>query len=172
MSVSAGGGAVAAGTREGRVYLWRPGGEVSQVADVAGMVTSIASYGDNVLAVHCTQEDPGKSLPVCGATAITADGRSLRASENATVFGAAMSEEYAVWPEGKGPVAAGVISGFPIKWQDTDLRLLSLRTGRLYDIVDSRGQQGFPAISGRRLVWQDAAHGGDDIATLLLPEGL
>ena len=49
---------------------------------------------------------------------------------------------------------------------------MSLNTGRIYDVLPGVGQQGFPALSGNRLVWQDAVFGGDDIFTAELPPGL
>ena len=55
---------------------------------------------------------------------------------------------------------------------DTDLYLYSLKTGTIYNLLDERGQQAFPAVSGDRLVWQDAVFGGDDIMTAELPPGL
>ncbi len=48
---------------------------------------------------------------------------------------------------------------------DTDLYLYSFKTGNIYSLLEERGQQGFPAISGNRLVWQDGVFGGDDIMT-------
>jgi hypothetical protein len=171
MSIGTGGGFVGAGTQDGKVYAWQPGSAPVQLGTVTGKVATIAAYGGNVLAVGCTQAEP-KAVPECKATVFTADGRAYRVSDNPTVLGAAMSADYVVWPEGRGPVTAGVVGPNQIKWQDTDLRLFSLQTGQLYDIVADGGQQGFPALSGRRLVWQDAAFGGDDIMTTVLPEGL
>jgi hypothetical protein len=37
-------------------------------------------------------------------------------------------------------------------------------------LLRNRGQQGFPALSGDRLVWQETGLGGDDIFTVKLPE--
>jgi hypothetical protein len=55
---------------------------------------------------------------------------------------------------------------------DASLSLLSLGTGRIYDLHPAPAQQGFPSISGRRLVWQDATYGGDDVFTAAIPGGL
>ena len=41
-----------------------------------------------------------------------------------------------------------------------------------FDLVPEGGQQGFPSLSGNRLVWQDAAFGGDDVLTTELPDDL
>jgi hypothetical protein len=138
---------------------------------MSGAVVSVAPYGDNLLAVSCVQEKPGKTVPTCEAKLFVADGRSFKVSDSATVLGAAMSEEYAVWPEEIGKVSAGVAPG-GTNYPETDLYLLSLRTGQIYDLLPEQGQQGFPAISGRRLVWQDSTFGGDDILTAELPAGL
>ena len=55
---------------------------------------------------------------------------------------------------------------------DTDLYLYSFKTGKIYSPLEERGQQGFPSISGNRLVWQDGVFGGDDIMEVRLPSGL
>jgi Zn-dependent metalloprotease len=171
ISVGTGGGSVAAGTKGGKVLLWKPGGAVTEVGTMSGAVASVAPYGDNLLAISCIQEEPGRSVPTCDAKLFTADGRSYEVSDSATVLGAAMSEEYAVWPEEVGKASAGVAPGGTI-YPDTDLYLLSLKTGRIYDLLEEPGQQGFPSLSGNRLVWQDATFGGDDILTAELPPGL
>ena len=80
-----------------------------------------------------------------------------------------MSGEYVVWAEAVGRAESAVgRTNYP----DTDLFLLSLGTGKIYDLLDVPAQQGFPSISGRRLVWMDAALGGDDIFTTTVPGGL
>jgi hypothetical protein len=65
-------------------------------------------------------------------------------------------------------VAPGGTSPFP----DTELYLLSLGTGKIYNLFATPGQQGFPSISGRQLVWQDSILGGDDVFTAAVPGGL
>ena len=57
-------------------------------------------------------------------------------------------------------------------YPETDLYLLSLGTGKIYDLHPAPAQQGFPSISGRQLVWQDATYGGDDVFTAAIPGGL
>ena len=54
---------------------------------------------------------------------------------------------------------------------DTDLYLYSFATNKIYSPLEERGQQGFPSISGDRLVWQDGVFGGDDIMEVRLPSG-
>ena len=46
------------------------------------------------------------------------------------------------------------------------------RPHKIYSPLEERGQQGFPSISGDRLVWQDGVFGGDDIMEVRLPSGL
>ena len=133
-----------------------------------GPIASVAPYGDNVLAVMCR---PNGNVPLCTAKLFGADGQTRSVSSKATPFGAAMSAEYAVWPEAVGNVTAGVAGGETIL-PETDLYVLSLATGRIYSPLPGSAQQGFPSISGRRVVWQDAALGGDDIMTAVLPGGL
>jgi hypothetical protein len=121
----------------------------------------VTAYGRSVVAI----DDSGN------AQLFTADGQSFRLSGNAAPFGAAMDATYIVWTEQKGALTAGVAGGsspFP----ETDLYLASLATGKIYDLVPEGGQQGFPSMSGDRLVWQDAAFGGDDVLTAQIPDGL
>ena len=170
ISVGTGGGTVAAGTDGGKVFLWTPGGPVRQVATVRGAAATVAPYGDNVLAMGCSGTQ-ASYVAQCTAKLITSSGEAFTVSNNATPFGAAMSEEYAVWPEARGSLVAGVAGG-ESSYPETDLFVLSLGTRKVYDLVAGGGQQGFPSISGRRVVWQDAAYGGDDIVTTVLPPGL
>jgi hypothetical protein len=159
--VGTGGGHVAIGTEAGKVFGWRPGTEPVQLGTMSGAVITLASYAGNVLAI----DDAGR------ARLFRDDGQAYTVSSNATLFGAAVSADYAVWAEARGPITAGVLPegrGFP----ETDLFVLSLATGRIYDLLATDAQQGFPALSGRRVVWQDAALGGNDIMTAVLPEGL
>jgi Zn-dependent metalloprotease len=156
-----GAGTVAIGTDGGRLLVWKPGGQVTPVGRLPGAVISVAAYGDDLVAV----DDGGH------AVLFTADGQQLRLSGNAAPFGVTMNEKYIVWAEQKGALTAGVAGGaspFP----ETDLYLASLATGKVYDLVPEGGQQGFPSLSGSRLVWQDAAFGGDDVLTAAIPDGL
>jgi len=161
-TVSTGGGAVAVGTQQGKVLLWNPGqGGFRQVGQVGGMVLTLATYGGNVFVTDETQR----------STLINAAGQVFDVTDHAIPFGAAMSDEYVVFVEATGPLAAGVAGGqspFP----DTDLYLLSLTSGKIYNLLETPGQQGFPSLSGRQLVWQDSVLGGDDIFTTALPGGL
>ena len=156
-----GGGSVAIGTDAGRVFAWQPGGRPTEVGLLDGAVISAAAYGGDVVAV----DDAGT------AALFTADGQSFRLSSAASPFGVTMSSRYVVWAESLGPLEAGVAGGVS-RWPDTDLYLLSLGTGKIYDLVPEGGQQGFPSLSGDRLVWQDAAFGGDDVLTTELPDDL
>jgi len=154
---------VAVGTTQGRILTWTPGsGGFKQVGTVASRVFDIATYGGNVLAV-----DSGHRT-----TWVRADGQQVSVTRNALPFGAAMSDEYAVWSEATGALQSDVVPDNSSSYSDTDLYVLSLATGKIYDVTTVEGQQGFPSISGRRLVWQDAAFGGDDIFTQVLPAGL
>jgi thermolysin metallopeptidase-like protein len=156
-----GGGVVGIGTDGGQVLRWQPGGKVTAIGRMDGAVISVAAYGDDVVAI----DDGGV------ATLFGAAGQTTQLSTAASPFGVTMSDQYVVWPEALGPLTAGVAGGssaFP----DTDLYLVSLATGKVYDLVPGGGQQGFPSLSGDRLVWQDAAFGGDDVLTVEVPPGL
>ena len=103
---------------------------------------------------------------------IKADGQSFAVTDTAVPFGAAMSDEYVVFVEATRQIKSGVVPGGVSPYPDTDLFLLSLVTGKIYNLYDVPAQQGFPSLSGRRLVWQDASFGGDDVFTAALPGGL
>ncbi len=151
---------VALATTDGRVFRWRPGGAVEPIGRAREAVVSLASYGDRILAV-----DANNTATFFGAT-----GSPVQVSTRALPFGAAMNDDYAVWAEATGQLP-GLVNeelGYP----DTDLYLYSFDTGTIYQLMRSSGQQGFPAVSGDRLVWQDAVFGGDDIMTAKLPPGL
>jgi hypothetical protein len=156
-----GAGVVGIGTDGGKVLVWQPGAQVTQVGQLNGAVISVAAYGGNLVAV----DDRGH------VELFTADGQSFQLSSAASPFGVTMNDRYVVWAEEKGALTAGVAGGsspFP----ETDLYLASLATGTIYDLVPEGGQQGFPSLSGNRLVWQDAAFGGDDVLTAEIPDGL
>ena len=55
---------------------------------------------------------------------------------------------------------------------DTDLMLFSPATGTTVPVTASHGQQGYPELSGDRLVWQESGYGGDDVFTTTLKPGL
>ncbi|MDX6374433.1 MAG: hypothetical protein QOD98_3421 [Nocardioidaceae bacterium] len=156
-----GAGVVGIGTDGGKVFAWQPGGQVTQVGQLDGAVISVAAYAGNLVAV----DDSGHT------ELFSSDGQSFQLSGNASPFGVTMNDNYVVWAEQKGALTAGVAGGaspFP----ETDLYLASLATGKIYDLVPEGGQQGFPSLSGNRLVWQDAAFGGDDVLTAEIPDGL
>lgn len=163
-AIGAGGGVVGLGTEQGRVLSWRPGGDIVELGRVQGAVTSIAAHGSRVLAVT----DEGQ------AAVVGADGNVVVLSENAQPFGAAINPDYSVFVEVVDTLGGGVaeandvVGAFP----DTDLYLYSHQTGAVYDLLPQPGQQGFPALSGSRLVWQDSVYGGDDILTATIPPGL
>jgi Zn-dependent metalloprotease len=162
-SIAAGGGTVAFGTDQGRVFAWNPGsGDVRQVGQLQGAILSTATYGGPVFVI----DDSHRSV------LFTADGQTLQVSRNATPFGATMSGEYVVWAEATARIETPVVPGGTSPYPETDLYLLSLGTGKIYDLHPAPAQQGFPSISGRQLVWQDATYGGDDVFTAAIPGGL
>jgi hypothetical protein len=162
-SIAAGGGTVALGTDQGRVFSWNPGsGDVRQVGQLQGAILSTATYGGPVFAI----DDSHRSV------LFTADGETLEVTRSATPFGAAMSGEYVVWAEATARIQTPVVPGGTSPYPETDLYLLSLGTGKIYNLHPAPAQQGFPSISGRQLVWQDATYGGDDVFTAAIPGGL
>lgn len=158
--LATGDGVVALATSDGRVFRWRPGEAVEPVGNAREAVVSLAAYGERILAVDANNT----------ATFFGADDTAVQLSTRALPFGAAMNAEYAVWSEAVGELPGRVneSQGFP----DSDLYLYSFGTGTIYNLMPSSGQQGFPALSGDRVVWQDAVFGGDDILTATVPPGL
>jgi hypothetical protein len=126
-----------------------------------GAVLATAAYGDRVLAVddtnHATSFGPGGAVDL---------------SDSAIPFGAAMSKDYVVWTNAIGELGGGVARTEGASYPDTDLYMWSPTSGTIYDLLPERGQQGFPALSGDRIVWQDSVLGGDDIFTATIPSGL
>jgi Zn-dependent metalloprotease len=162
-AVGTGDGQVAIGTDAGQVYLWNPAdGSVAEVGSTPGAVFSIATAGGRVLALDDTQV----------AVLFDGAGRRTQLSDGAVPYGAALNGDYAVWPDSVGALGGGIAEDDGRGSADTDLHLYSVETGTIYNLLQERGQQAFPAISGDRLVWQDAVYGGDDIMTAELPPGL
>ncbi len=162
-AVGTGDAQVAIGTDSGQVYLWNPAdGSVAEVGSTPGAVFSIATAGGRVLALDDTQI----------AVLLDGTGNSLQLSETAVPYGAALNGDYAIWPEAVGQLGGGIAEDDGGGSADTDLYLYSMETGTIYNLLQERGQQAFPAVSGDRLVWQDAVFGGDDIMTAELPPGL
>jgi beta propeller repeat protein len=161
ISVGTGGGTVGLGTEHGRVLLWHPGGDFEQLGKTDGAVLAIAAYGDRVLAV----DDANTAT-------VFEPGGSTMLSDSAIPFGAAVSKDYVVWTNAIGELGGGVARTEGASYPDTDLYLWSPASGTVYDLLPERGQQGFPSMSGDRVVWQDSVHGGDDIYTATIPAGL
>jgi hypothetical protein len=161
-AIATGDGVVGFGTGSGQVLRWTPGQGFEQLGQVPGAVLSVAAYGPRVLVV-----DDSHNAALFGGS-----GDPVQLSTNAVPFGAAMSADYGVWSNAVGDLGGGVAKSEGVQLPDTDLYLVSFETGTIYDLMKSRGQQGFPALSGDRLVWQDAVFGGDDILTATIPAGL
>ncbi len=162
-AVGTGDGQVALGTDGGQVFLWNPAdGSVDNVGAMDGAIFSVSTAGGRVLALDDNQV----------AVLLDGSGGSTLLTENAVPYGSALNGDYAIWPEAVGSLGGGVAEDSGRGTVDTDLYLYSMETGVIYSLLDERGQQGFPAVSGDRLVWQDAVFGGDDIMTAELPQGL
>ncbi len=162
VSMGTGDGVVSMGTDGGSVLMWQPGGDINLLGNMQGAVLSVAAYGNNVIAV----DDSGN------AALFDTSGGVTTLSEDAIPFGAAMNATYAVWVNSQGELGGGVARTEGAVFPDTDLYMFSLDSGTTYNLLPQRGQQGFPALSGNRIVWQDAVYGGDDILTATIPTGL
>ena len=152
-------GTVVFGNIDGEVYSWTPGTDPALVGTAAGQVAALATNAGRILVTDVNYV----------ATLLSGSG-AIKLSEKAAPFGAAMNDEYAIWSEGVGELPSKVAEGSSLP--DTDLYLYSFATGTIYNLMEETGQQGYPAVSGDRLVWQDAVYGGNDILTATLPSGL
>jgi len=162
-SMATGGGTVALGTEQGLVAIWNPGtNQVKQVGSMSGTVLSLAAYGNHVVAIDGNQS----------ADVFETNGTRTHLSDFAFPFGAAASAQYAVFPVAVDALPGGVSEAMGGRMPDTDLYVYSFATNKIYNPLEERGQQGFPAMSGNRLVWQDGVFGGDDIMQVTLPPGL
>lgn len=158
-AISTDAGQVVFGNLDGEVWTWTPGSEPTLLGTVDAQVTAVATNGGRVLVTDNSY----------AATLIDGSG-ATQLSANAAPFGAAMNDGYAIWPEAVGPLPDKVAEGS--SWPDTDLYLYSFETGTTYNLLEETGQQGYPALSEDRLVWQDAVYGSNDIFTATLPSGL
>jgi Zn-dependent metalloprotease len=162
-ALAAGGGTVGLGTQQGRVAVWTPGtNRIDQVGTMSAPVLSLAAYGDHVVAIDGNQSTDAFSL----------DGTSAHLSDFGMPFGAATNADYAIFPVAVDSLPGGVSEALGGRMPDTDLYLYSFKTNQIYNALEERGQQGFPSVSGNRLVWQDGVFGGDDIMSVNLPPGL
>jgi hypothetical protein len=167
-SIGAGGGTVVVGTEDGEVIAWRPGSDPEIVGDAAGLAFSVDVHGDRAVALLGAPGEYDAQVIL-----IPLEGGSPQVlSDAASPFGVAMDQRYVVWAQNVGQLRGAVAEAFDVGAPDTDLWLYSPGTGTTYEVLDARGQQGFPDIAGDRLVWQDALLGGDDIFTGTLPGGL
>jgi Zn-dependent metalloprotease len=175
VSLGVGGGTVAAGTDQGEIIVWRQGAGPTVIAEGLDPVLAVDAYVDRVLAVTLDLTQGSEDRRRHATLYDLASGQSTLLSQSAAPWGATMSQEYAVWAERKGALGGRISERLQEQgatYVDTDLYLYSFATGRTYDVLPIRGQQGFPALSGNRLVWQDTVNGGDDIYTGVLPSGL
>jgi hypothetical protein len=90
-------------------------------------------------------------------------------TERAAPFGLSMDDGLVVWSEVTGPLPGRVNQLGGGGFVDTELRAYSVTSGTGYEVVDPRGQQGFPDVDGTLLTWQDTAGGGNDIVALTIP---
>lgn len=166
-SIGTGGGTVAVGTPSGKVVAWRPGSAPSVVATFPGQVLSVDAHGDRVVAITVRQDAASGTVVLIDL----ASGEETVLSGEAAPLGVAVSDRYAVWSEQVGELTGGVAEIYNY-YADTDLYLYSFGSGRFFNVLPRRGQQGFPTLAGDLLAWQDAANGGDDVYAGRLPADL
>ncbi len=92
-------------------------------------------------------------------------------SDSAFPTGIAMDKGLVVWPEITGPLSGRINEFIGGEYPETSLYGYSFATKRFYEMENTRGQQGFPALSGGILAWQDTVLGGNDIFAMRVPEG-
>ena len=160
--MATGGGIVAFGTelRPGGDF-WKPGTDQLAAArhDERRQCSRWRRTASHVVAIDGNQS----------ADAFDTQGSTTHLSDFGFPFGAAANADYAVFPVAVDSLPGGVSEAIGGRMVDTDLYLYSFETGKIYSPLEERGQQGFPSISGDRLVWQDGVFGGDDIMEVTLP---
>jgi len=150
------------GHRKGRMLLWRPGNGVFEICQLPGTAITTATLGGRVLAI----DDTGQAVLFDG------NGVMVKLSLAATSYGAAMNKDIAIWTERAGNLRRKVAEARArVVYQDTDLHALPFKAGRAQVLIADPGQQGFPSLSGNRLVWQESALKGNDIFTRTLSTG-
>jgi Zn-dependent metalloprotease len=176
-AIGTGGGTVAATFEaQGGVGLveWKVGNEpvvVETGQPIAPM--QVDAYGDKVaMFAFDTEGNYTIRLEDFGG------GQPTVVSTRGTFFGLTMTKDYVVWVENAGALAGPIgveldaSRGAKNQYANTDLNLYSFGTGTSYSLVGRPGQQGYPDLSGNRLVWQDAGVAGDDVFTTEVPAGL
>ena len=93
-------------------------------------------------------------------------------SSTAVPLGVAINDKYVVWVDYAGPQQTPLAGAGPWAndYADTQLTGFSFVDGKYYEMVDHRGQQGFPSLSDELLVWQESANGTADIYALPLQQ--
>lgn len=174
-SVATGGGTVAVSGFGGELLVWKVGQEPTVLDQLGVPVTSVAVHGNRLL-VMTLGESAGSFAATGPVLLIDVDSGSVQTlSQDGVGLGAAISAEYAVWPQSVGALQGAVAEGLSRRGAeaaDSDLYLYSFATGQTYSLQQQRGQQAFPTLSGNRLAWQDGVYGGDDILTAVIPPSL
>ena len=166
-TIGTGGGTVVTGAIEGTVVAWEQGGRPSILEQLEGAVFAVDAHGDKVVAVSGVADEPATVT----LFDLTTD-ESTVLSTNAAPFGVSISDQYVVWSDITGILGGTAIELARYTAFDTDLHMYSLASGGTFKVMAQRGQQGFPVLDGRELLWQDTVLGGDDLFTGTLPEGL
>jgi len=161
-AIGAGGGSIVVATRDGSIVVWRPGGEAVVVAQLGRNVVAVDVWGDRVATASIGEI--GSSAEIV----LIQGGVERELSNSAAPFGLAMSDHAVVWAERVGPLGGRVAEVSKTYLADTDLYVHRIGAGTTGLLLERRGQQGFPHIASGRVVWQDAAHGGDDVSTMPL----
>jgi hypothetical protein len=163
-AIGTGGRTVVLGSDRGTVVAWTVGSQPAVVARLRGPVVAVAASSDVVVATALSTFDISGTVWLFRLDDPTGEGTKL--TESAGPFGLAASDDVVVWPEGVGILEGGVAQQLGIALPDTDLVVYDLPTGSIRAVIAERGQQGYPSLSGTRLVWQDAGRGGDDVRSM------
>jgi hypothetical protein len=169
-SMGTGGGRIALGGDRGTVIIWKPGNEPRALPQrLPDAVIHVAVDADVVAAV--VSEVPLATLRT-EIYVSTAGEQPRRVSQAALPFGVAVRGDYVVWPQ---TLPTEVIAGRVNKegrYLENDLHLYSVKSKRTFRLLRQPGDQAYPAMSGNRLVWQDAILAGNNIFTANVPDGL
>ena len=175
------GGKVAVLTVDGTLNVW------TVANDTVRALATMSTYPFYSL------NPPGRGQAPLGAMAMSGDRIALVASalfpgdlvvfdlseqtsttysNTAVPLGVAINDRYVVWVDYAGPQQTPLAGAGPWAndYADTQLTGFSFTDGKYYEMVDHRGQQGFPSLSDDLLVWQESANGTADIYALSLQQ--
>lgn len=178
--LATGSGLVAVLDAKGTLYLWET--STGKVRELGGLDpfpfatfwnrdTSIMPFGAMAMSGHRLALVASAIYPGALIVLDFKEGTQTTYSTAALPLGVAISEDYLAWTEYTGEQVTPLSGSGPNAgvYLDSALRAYSFADQQYLEIVDHRGQQGYPSLSDSLLAWQESANAGTDIYSLPLP---